>query len=85
MTVTELKPRIRPTWRCEAILGREAPTWIWECRAQRWADREGWVYIEAYGKRGHGYTPAEAFKEWKAQQRAQSDSGSALSAAQSVE
>lgn len=62
MTATELKPRIRPVGR--ALGGG----WIWECRAQRWTDRDGWVFLELYGKRGEGYTPSEAFKDWQRRQ-----------------
>lgn len=62
MTATELKPRIRPVYRFDGGF------FMWECRAQRLADRDGWVYAETYGKKGHGYTPDEAYNDWKAQQ-----------------
>ena len=49
-----MRPHIKPLWK----LGRPL---LWECRARRF-DALGW----SYGKeRGEGYTPKQAFDNWR--------------------
>jgi hypothetical protein len=52
-----MKPHIRPL----SELGRPL---LWECRGRAYDC--GWIYLGK--KRGHGYTPEEAYADWKAQQ-----------------